>query len=426
VPETSRNVRVFGFTSLLNDTASEMAYWVLPAFLTRLGAGPEQLGLIEGIAESVASFAKLYSGNLADKLQRRKPMVVAGYAVANFAKPLLAIVSSWWQVLLIRFSDRLAKGVRGAPRDVLIAESVSTENIGSAFGLLQAMDSAGAILGPLSALLLLRYGFDLRHVFLFAAIPGMLAIIVVTLFARETKKQDAGGRTQEAGGRADLRSAQDKELSSRAKPAVAGESRDLGSQSLDHAIAKSHNLPRSFYFVLAALAIFSIGNSSDMFLVLRAQNVGIAASFAPLLGLAFNIVYTATSWPAGKLADKMSKNALAAAGFLVFGIVYLVFAFDPSRLAVWIAMGFYGLYYSLTQPVLKALVSNTVAPEHRGRAFGMFYFVTSVAALFASLLTGWLWKQFSPATPFYLSAALALVAAVILFFVPRGAKTSST
>jgi MFS family permease len=409
VPESSRNVRVFGFTSLLNDTASEMAYWVLPAFLVRLGAGPEQLGLIEGIAESVASFAKLYSGNLADKLQRRKPMVVAGYAVANFAKPLLAIVTSWWQVLLIRFSDRLAKGVRGAPRDVLVAESVSTEHIGSAFGLLQAMDSAGAILGPLSALLLLHYGFDLRHVFLFAAIPGVLAIVVVALFARETRS---------AGGRADLRSAQKNGLSSRAQPHSvvqnAAKPRDLGS------------LPKSFYFVLAALAIFSIGNSSDMFLVLRAQNVGIAASFAPLLGLVFNIVYTATSWPAGKLADTMSKNALAAAGLVVFGIVYLVFAFDPSRLAVWIAMGFYGLYYSLTQPVLKALVSNTVAPEHRGRAFGMFYFVTSVAALFASLLTGWLWKQFSPATPFYLSAALALVAALMLFFAPRSAKTSAT
>src|SRR3954464_10461840 len=394
VPDSSRNVRVFGFTSLLNDTASEMAYWVLPAFLTRLGAGPEQLGLIEGIAESVASFAKLYSGNLADKLQRRKPMVVAGYAVANLAKPLLAIVGSWWQVLLIRFSDRLAKGVRGAPRDVLVAESVSTEHIGSAFGLLQAMDSAGAILGPLSALLLLRYGFDLRHVFLFAAVPGVLAVIVIALFARETRK--AGVKAHRV-----------------AQPSSAVE-------------IKGSSLPRSFYFVLAALAIFSIGNSSDMFLVLRAQNVGIAASFAPLLGLVFNVVYTATSWPAGKLADTTSKNALAAAGFVVFAIVYFVFARDPSRLAVWIAMGFYGLYYSLTQPVLKALVSNTVAPEHRGRAFGMFYFVTSVAALFASLLTGWLWKQFSPATPFYLSAALALVAALMLFLAPRGPKTSAT
>src|SRR5256885_680898 len=140
VPQSSRNVRVFGFTSLLNDTASEMAYWVLPAFLTRLGAGPEQLGLIEGIAESVASFAKLYSGNLADKLQRRKPMVVAGYAVANLAKPLLAIVASWWQVLLIRFFDRLAKGVRGAPRDVLGAGSGRTQPLRSAVRLFPALD----------------------------------------------------------------------------------------------------------------------------------------------------------------------------------------------------------------------------------------------------------------------------------------------
>ena len=405
VPETSRNVRVFGLTSLLNDTASEMAYWVLPAFLGTLGAGPEQLGLIEGIAESVASFAKLYSGRLADKLPRRKPMVVAGYAVANLAKPLLAIVNSWWQVLLIRFSDRLAKGVRGAPRDVLVAESVANEHAGSAFGLLQAMDSAGAILGPLSAVLLLHYGFDLRHVFLFAAIPGVLAVVIVSLFARETRRQDAGTRKQEVRGRADLGSAP------------------------NHTITQSPDrpsLPRSFYFVIAALAIFSIGNSSDMFLVLRAQNAGIAASFAPLLGLVFNIVYTATSWPAGKLADKVSKNALAAAGFLVFAIVYFVFAADPARIAIWMAMGFYGLYYSLTQPVLKALVSNTVAPQHRGRAFGLFYFVTSVAALFASLLTGWLWKRFSPATPFYLSAALALVAAIMLFFAPRAPRTSAT
>ena len=401
MPETSRNVRVFGFTSLLNDTASEMAYWVLPAFLVRLGAGPEQLGLIEGIAESVASFAKLYSGNLADKLQRRKPMVVAGYTVANLAKPLLAIVSSWWQVLLVRFSDRLAKGVRSAPRDVLVAESVGKQNIGSAFGLLQAMDSAGSILGPLSALLLLRYGFDLRHVFLFAAVPGVLAIIVVAVFARETRKADVSERK-----------------SSRASELKASEPRDLH--------FGSDKLPRSFYFMLAALAIFSIGNSSDMFLVLRAQNAGIAASLAPLLGLVFNIVYTATSWPAGALADKVSKNALAAAGLTVFALVYFVFASDPSRIAIWLAMGLYGLYYSLTQPVLKALISNTVAPEHRGSAFGMFYFVTSVAALFASLLTGWLWKQFSPATPFYLSAALALIAAIMLFFAPRSPDASAT
>ena len=154
-PSPARNIYVFGATSFLNDTASEMAYWVLPAFLVSLGAGPAQLGLIEGLAESVASFAKLFSGYLADRLDRRKPLVVAGYFVANAVKPLLAVVSAWWQILLIRFSDRLAKGVRGAPRDVMVAESVPKERLGSAYGLIQSMDSAGAIAGPLAALVLL-------------------------------------------------------------------------------------------------------------------------------------------------------------------------------------------------------------------------------------------------------------------------------
>src|SRR5919108_2765749 len=173
----ARNVQVFGATSFLNDTASEMAYWVLPAFLKTLGAGPMQLGIIEGLAESLASFAKLFSGYLADRLPRRKPMVVAGYAVANLAKPFLALATMWWQVLGIRVADRLAKGVRGAPRDVMLAESVANDRHGSAFGLLQAMDTAGGIVCPLVAVwLLLRH--DLRTVFWWAAVPGLLSIFV--------------------------------------------------------------------------------------------------------------------------------------------------------------------------------------------------------------------------------------------------------
>src|SRR5215475_13064728 len=156
-PSPERNLYFFGLTSFFNDTASEMAYWVLPAFLTSLGAGPAQLGLIEGIAESVASFAKLFSGYLTDHIRRRKPLVVGGYFVANAVKPLLAVVTSWWQVLPIRFADRLAKGMRGAPRDVMVAESVGKERLGSAYGLIQSMDSAGAIAGPLMALALLRH-----------------------------------------------------------------------------------------------------------------------------------------------------------------------------------------------------------------------------------------------------------------------------
>src|SRR5208283_2848988 len=182
-----RNVYVFGLTSFLNDTASEMAYWVLPAFLASLGAGPAQLGIIEGIAESVASFAKLFSGYLADKVSQRKPIVVGGYVVANAVKPLLSLVSSWWQILGIRFFDRFAKGVRGTARDVMVAESVGKSTLGSAYGLIQAMDSAGAIAGPLLALAVIGR-FGMRGVFASAAIPGTLCVLVAWVGIREVRR----------------------------------------------------------------------------------------------------------------------------------------------------------------------------------------------------------------------------------------------
>jgi len=370
-----QNVKVFGVTSFFNDTATEMAYWVLPAFLVSIGAGPATLGVIEGIAESVAAAAKLWSGLLVDKSRNRKPLVVAGYALANAVKPLLTFVNAWWQVLGIRFADRLAKGVRGAPRDVMLSESVAKEKVGSAFGLLQAMDSAGAIIGPVVALLLINR-IGLRGVFLAAAIPGAISIIAVVLFARET-----------------------------------GKVRPVTAKAKSDSAAK---LPASFYYLMFAITLFSIGNSSDMFLVLRAQNIGIGAALAPLLGLMFNITYTAFSWPAGKLSDTMSRKSLVAAGYVVFAIVYLVFALAPSKSAIWAAFALYGLYYALTNPVLRAMVSHAAPPEARGRAFGIFYFVSSITALLASVVSGELWKHFGPAVPFYASAATAAVAAVMV------------
>lgn len=376
----SRNLYVFGATSFLNDTASEMAYWILPAFLASLGAGPAALGLIEGIAESSASFTKLLSGYLADRLPRRKPIVVGGYAVANLVKPLLAVATAWWQVLFIRFADRSAKGMRGAPRDVMLAESVPKERVGAAFGLMQAMDTAGAIAGPLLALAIVgSYGF--RGVFWAAAVPGLASVVVMALLARETPLEARHS------GRAEAAAA--------ARPPLSG----------------------SFYWVMSAVALFSLGNSSDMFLVLRAQDAGIAVVYAPLLGLVFNVVYTLASWPAGKLSDRVSRSAMAAAGFLVFAAVYVVFALAPSRAALWAMMAFYGLFYALTNPVLRAMIAATVAPEARGRAFGIFYFVSSVTMLFASLLTGELWKHYGARVPFLLSAGLAAAAALMLLFV---------
>ncbi len=382
----SRNLYSFGATSFFNDTATEMAYWVLPAFLVSLGAGPAQLGLIEGIAESVASFAKLFSGYLTDHIDRRKPLVVAGYFVANAVKPLLAIATSWWHILLIRFSDRLAKGVRGAPRDVMVAESVGKERLGSAYGLIQSLDSAGAIAGPLTALLLLK-SFGLRAVFLTAAIPGALAVLVAVFGIRETNRRSSNDP--------------------RANPVK---------KTSPASVSPQRRLSAAFYVVLIAVTLFSLGNSSDMFLVMRAQNIGIRISLAPLLGLVFNITYTLGSWPAGWLSDRVSRRLIAAVGYMIFAGVYFVFARAPSTLAIWISMAVYGIYYALTQPVLKALVVDTVVPGIRGRALGVYFFCTSVATLAASLLTGELWKHYGPSLPFYVSAALALISAVLLLF----------
>ena len=308
--------------------------------------------------------------------------------VANAVKPLLAVTTAWWHILLIRFTDRLAKGVRGAPRDVMVAESVGKNRLGSAYGLIQSMDSAGAIAGPLAALILLaRYSLQTP------VSPGML----VSIFGvRET----AARRSAKSGGNP----ANDKA----ANPSAVGKS-----------------LPGSFYFVLVAVTLFSLGNSSDMFLVMRAQNVGIPIGLAPLLGLVFNVTYTLGSWPAGWFSDHFSRRWIAAAGYLIFAAVYFIFGRAPSTLAIWITMGVYGVYYALTQPVLKALVVEAVAQEVRGRALGIYFFVTSIATLAASLITGALWKYRGASVPFYFSAALAAVSAMLLVIKPGSATRKS-
>jgi len=392
-PAQPRNVHIFGATSFLNDTASEMAYWILPAFLVTIGAGPATLGIIEGIAESVASFAKLFSGLFADRIRRRKPLVVGGYIVANAVKPLLGFVTATWQVLLIRFSDRLAKGVRGAPRDVMLADSVPASEVGGAFGLLQAMDSAGAIAGPLIALAIMSSFFGerwgVRAVFWAAAIPGLLCILIVAIGLKERPH-------------------------------------DSSIEIKKTRFADPRVLPAPFWYVLSAIALFSIGNSSDMFLVLRAQSLGIPAAHTPLIGLVFNITYTLLSWPAGRLSDRAALNggnsrwrySIVAAGLLIFAVTYFEFAQGLSHMGVYMAMAFYGSYYALTAPVLKAVVVDAVPREHRGGAFGVFDFATSVCVLAASTLTGFLWKTLGPAVPFHVSAALALIAAIMIFLTP--------
>ncbi len=386
----NRNIRGFALTSLFNDIASEMAYWILPAFLVTIGGGPAQLGVIEGIAEAMASFTKLGSGYITDSISRRKPLVAGGYIVANLVKPLLAISTAWWHVLLVRFADRTSKGLRGTARDIMLAESVDPGKLGSAYGFVQAADSAGAILGPLLAWLLLRQAnWSVRSVFLAAAVPGALCVWAITFLVREPRHEE--------------------------KRAAKADSKGLP-------------LPRSFWIVLTIVALFSLGASSDMFLVLRAKEVGIAVAFAPLLGLVFNTVYTAASWPAGRLSDRFPRHAIAALGYIVYAMVYATFAFAPLRLsprdaklAIWLAMAFYGLFYALTEPVLKALVVSSVPKPVRGRAVGIYSFAVSICILVSSAATGFLWKRYGGQVPLGASAALAFVAAILLWLAGNAA-----
>ena len=374
-----------GWTSLFNDTATEAAYWILPMFLTGpLGAGAAALGWIEGLAEGCASFTRLLSGWWTDRVQRRKPFVVAGYVAANVAKPLLALAASPLHVLAIRVSDRISKGVRTAPRDAMLAESAEAAHRGAAFGFRQAMDSAGAVLGPLAAFLLLRRHFDLRTIFALAAIPGAVCVFLVLAVVRET---------------------------------------GTGTAPTPHsALRIPHSaLPPAFRRLLLAIGIFAIGNSSDLFLVLRAQGLGLG-SYAPLLGLVFNVTYTLLAWPFGRLSDRLPRKSLLAAGYLVFAGVYAAFAWVHAAWQVWLLFALYGGYYALTEGVMKAMVADAVEPESRGRAYGILAAVYGALVLAASLITGQLWQRFGPALPFTVSALLALIAAATVLAVAAPQK----
>jgi MFS family permease len=378
-----RNVRALGWTAFFNDTATEMSYWLLPQFLVGvLGAGPMAFGLIEGAAETVASLGRLVSGFLADRWRRRKPLAAIGYTVANLAKPLLALSQSWLQVFWIRFADRAAKGFRAAPRDALIADSVPASQRGAAFGFRQAMDSAGAMAGPLAAVILVSaFAGDVRKVFWAASVPGLVSILLVWLAVREIRPSGkAAGKSADS---------------------IAGVLRAGGGK---------------LTLILISVALFSLGNSSDLFLILRSQNLGVRPELAPLLGLLFNSVYTVLSWPAGRLSDRIPRRILVVGGYLVYAGVYLGFARAHSTVVVWLLMPMYGLYYALTEGVLKAWISDLISSESRASAYGVFNWVVGVVAFPASVLAGWLWQHYSPASPFYVSAGLSFVAALLLAF----------
>lgn len=382
-PHLARNVWILAWVALLNDISTEMGYWLLPQFLVAtLGAPPMAFGLIEGAAETVSSFARLLSGWLSDFIGRRKPLAAAGYSLANLVKPLLAVAQSWPQVFWIRFGDRAAKGFRAAPRDALLADSVDPAHRGAGFGLRQAMDTAGAVLGPLSAILLLPiFAGNVRAVFWTAAIPGVACILLVWFGVREVKRHRDRGLRPQAGAQ------------------------------------HSSMIPRGkLLLILVAVAVFSLGNSSDLFLVLRAQNLGMAAWTAPALGVLFNVVYASLSWPAGRVSDRVPRRWLVVAGYGIYAAVYAGFALMHSPQMVWFLFAVYGTYYALTEGVIKAWVADLAPAGSRASIFGVFNWVTGIAAFPASALAGWMWQRFSPAAPFALGSGLACAAALLILF----------
>jgi MFS family permease len=376
-----RNVIALGAVSLLTDVSADMISPLLPLFITAvLGAGPAALGVIEGVAEATASLLKLWSGAWSDRSRRKKPLVVWGYALAAVARPLSAFATSWLHVLLIRFADRTGKGIRTSPRDALIAASVVPQDRGKAFGLHRAMDNLGAAIGPVLAFLLLSTGgFSYRAVFLFAAIPGIAAVLVMVYLVKEA---DTSG--------------------------IQGKGLQIGDGALS----------RPFRHYLVAVGVFTLGNASDGFLILRAVDAGVPATFIPLLWGAFQLVKSSFATYGGILSDRFGRKRVILGGWAVYAATYAAWGLTAG--IRWMVGLFlvYGLFYAATEGAERALVADFVASDRRGMAFGWFHLVVGICALPASVIFGFLWKVFGAPVAFGTSAVLALVASVLLAFLP--------
>lgn len=370
-------VLALGAVSLLTDLSSEMIYPLLPVFLAGLGAGPAFLGLVEGVAESTAALLKLVSGAASDRASRRKPWVVTGYGLASCVRPLVALAAAPWHVLVIRFADRLGKGVRTSPRDAMLADATPPAIRGRAYGFHRGMDHLGAVLGPLLAFILLeRAGWSMRAVFALAAVPAAAALATLVLAVRETTRHSPA----DASARLDLR---------------------------------PPDVP-VFRRYLLVVALFTLGNSSDAFLILRASSLGVPEAQLPLLWAVFHLVKSVLSTPFGVLSDRIGRRRVIGSGFVLYALVYAGFAGATSAAHVWSLFLAYAVFFALTEGTEKALVADLVPADVRGRAFGSFHFVVGVLALPASALFGWLWHAVGPELPFLMGAGLALAAAICL------------
>lgn len=384
-----RNVLALTAVSFFTDVSSEMIYPLLPVFLTAtLGASASTLGAIEGAAETTASLLKLASGWVSDRVRRRKPLVVIGYTLASLVRPLVAVAQSASQVLAIRLTDRVGKGIRNSPRDALIAESVDPAVRGKAFGFHRAGDHAGGVVGPVLAFALIQWaGLEVRTVFWLAFIPGVAAVVTVVAFVRETAPVAVA-------------------------PATFARAAEKG-------FAPSNGLPRSFWAYLGVLLIFTLGNSTDAFLLLRASQLGVPVALAPILWASLHVVKSLTSTHGGALSDRFGRVPTLIAGWAIYSLVYVGFAFASRQWQAWALFAAYGLFFALTEGAERALVADIVPPSKRGTAFGWFHLTVGLGMLPASILFGMVWDRLGAHSAFVMGAMLAAVAAIGVAIIPR-------
>jgi len=371
----NKNIFYTGLTSFLTDTSAKMVYSVMPMFLLSIGASKTTLSLIEGIAESTAALVKTLSGFWSDKIGKNKPFMLIGYGLTAIITPLYSLVVSPVQVLYLRFTERLGKGIRTAPRDSLVAGSASDGNTGKSFGFHKAMDNSGGIAGPLLAFFVLQlFPGNYAKIFLLAGIPAFLGIAVIALFIREARKAE---------------------------------------ESLLKKFRFS-DFPKRYYFFLGIIFIFTLGNSTDALLIVKANEVGIKLAFIPLVYLIFNIVSVLFSIPAGALSDKIGREKILIFGFLVYAVVYFGFGTTNSTGAIIALFALYGLYSATTDGIQKALVSDFLGTNQKGTGLGIYNALLGITLLPASIIAGLLYDHVDSSVPFYFGASTAIISALLM------------
>lgn len=377
----TKNVIYLGFISLLNDIASDMIYPLLPVFITTLGGNAKVLGLIEGASESVSSILKLISGKYSDKIKKRKPLAFIGYFLSNALRPFYVLAHHWFVVFFVRFFDRVGKGIRTAPRDALIADSVDAEYRGRAFGFHRTLDNFGALIGPVLATLILYLTHqNIKAVFLFSIIPGLF-VLFLFFFVKEVEQTSS-----------------------------------LKDFSRESSLKGNEKLPRKIKLFLFSLFIFTLGNSSDAFLILRLKGAGIETIYVPIIWGIFNFIKSVGNYPAGLLSDKIGRKKVILVGWFLYALIYFLFGVIENKQLVLILFFFYGMYYSLTEGAERAYIADNVMSYVRGKAYGYYNFAISISSLPASFLFGYLWENYSFTVAFITGASLSLVAFIVFLF----------